>query len=296
MNSITINKELQPSKVKRVAIQGGAGAYHEIAARNYFEGEDLEIVPCITFRDIFEEAKKDASLIGIMAIENTIAGSLLQNHDLLKASDLQIAGECRLRISHSLAALPGQSVNDIKEVMSHPMALMQCEEYLDTLPQVKIVEHEDTALAAKEIRDKKLAGTAAICSAYAAEMYGLEILANGIETNKRNFTRFLILAREDMLREVQKENNINKSSLVFVLPHKEGSLSQVLSVLSFYGINLTRIQSLPIIGREWEYQFYIDLTFSDYNRYHQSIDAIMPLVSNLKLLGEYREENQRKEN
>ena len=135
-----------------------------------------------------------------------------------------------------------------------------------------------------------MTSTAAICSTLAAEKYGLEILARNIETNKRNFTRFLILAQGEMLREVQKDNHINKSSLVFVLPHSEGSLSKVLSVLSFYDINLTRIQSLPIIGREWEYQFYIDLTFSDYNRYRQSIEAIMPLISELKILGEYREE------
>ena len=275
--------------MKRVAIQGGTGAYHEIAARRYFEGEELEIVECLTFRDIFEEAKKDPALIGIMAIENTIAGSLLPNHDLLKMSDLQIAGDYKLRISHTLAALPGQSIADVREVMSHPIALMQCEDYLEGLPHVKIVEHEDTALAAKEIHDRQLRGVAAICSSLAAEMYGLEPLATGIETNKRNFTRFLILARPEMLPEVQKDNHINKSSLVFVLPHKEGSLSQVLSVLSFYGINLTRIQSLPIIGREWEYQFYIDLTFSDYDRYRQSLDAIMPLIGDLKVLGEYRE-------
>ena len=276
--------------MKRVAIQGGLGAYHEIAARHYFKGEELEIVPCHTFRDIFAEADKDPMLVGVMAIENTIAGSLLQNHDLLKMNHLQIAGEHKLRITHSLAALPGQSIQDIKEVMSHPIALMQCEDFLDTLPGIKVVEHDDTALAAKEIRDSQLSGTAAICSTLAAEMYGLEVLAHGIETNKRNFTRFYILAREEMLREVQKENHINKSSLVFVLPHNEGTLSRVLSVLSFYGINLTRIQSLPIIGREWEYQFYIDLTFDDYNRYKQSVDAIMPLISGLKVLGEYREE------
>jgi prephenate dehydratase len=167
---------------------------------------------------------------------------------------------------------------------------MQCEEFLDELPGIKIVEHDDTALAAKEIREREMRGTATICSRLAADMYGLEILAAGIETNKRNFTRFFILAREEMLREVQKANHINKSSLVFVLPHSEGSLSKVLSVLSFYGVNLTRIQSLPIIGSEWEYQFYIDLTFSDYQRYKQSIDAITPLISNLKVLGEYREE------
>jgi prephenate dehydratase len=279
--------------MKRVAIQGGAGAYHEIAAREYFKGEELEIVPCSTFKDIFIESDKDPDLIGIMAIENTIAGSLLQNHDILKVNGLQIAGEHKQRISHSLAAMPGVSISDIKEVMSHPMALMQCEEYLESLPGVKVVEHEDTALAAREIKEKNMTTTAAICSTLAAKIYGLEILAEGIETNKRNFTRFLILAKDEMLREVQKENNINKSSLVFILPHNEGSLSKVLSVLSFYDINLTRIQSLPIVGREWEYQFYIDLTFSDYNRYKQSIDAIMPLISNLKVLGEYREEKHK---
>ena len=171
---------------------------------------------------------------------------------------------------------------------------MQCEDFIDTLEGVRSVEHEDTALAAKEISDKNLKGVAAICSSLAAEMYGLDILAEGIETNKRNFTRFLILAKDEMLREVQKENDINKSSLVFVLPHKEGSLSQVLSVLSYYDVNLTRIQSLPVIGSEWEYQFYIDLTFDDYNRYKQSLDAIVPLIRGLKILGEYREEKRRK--
>ena len=273
--------------MKKVAIQGGLGAYHEIAARKYFPDDEISILPCLTFRDIFAEANKDPSLIGVMAIENTIAGGLLPNHDLLKLNNLWIAGECKLRISHCLAALPEQKVSDIKEVTSHPMALMQCDDFLDTLPKVKIVEHEDTALAAKEISENKLKGVAAICSSYAAELYNLEVLASGIETNKRNFTRFLILAHQDMLADLQKDNNINKSSLVFVLPHSEGSLSRVLSVLSFYGVNLTRIQSLPIIGSEWEYQFYIDLTFSDYHRYKQSIEAIMPLVANLKVLGEY---------
>lgn len=273
--------------MKKVAIQGGLGAYHEIAARNYFADDEVSILSCLTFRDIFAEAKKDPSLIGVMAIENTIAGGLLPNHDLLKLNDLWIVGECKLRISHSLAALPGQAITDIKEVTSHPMALMQCDDFLDTLKGVKVVEHEDTALAAKEIAENNLHGVAAICSSYAAELYDLEVLASGIETNKRNFTRFLILAQQEMLAELQKNNNINKSSLVFVLPHTEGSLSRVLSVLSFYGVNLTRIQSLPILGREWEYQFYIDLTFSDYERYKQSIEAIMPLVADLKVLGEY---------
>ncbi len=273
--------------MKKVAIQGGLGAYHEIAARYYFSNEEVTILPCLTFRDIFAEAKKDPSLIGIMAIENTIAGGLLPNHDLLKLNDLWIVGECKLHISHCLAALPGEDIENIKEVTSHPMALMQCDDFLDGMPWAKVVEHEDTALAAKEISENNLHGIAAICSSYAAELYNLNVLASGIETNKRNYTRFLILAHEHMLADLQKNDIINKSSLVFVLSHDEGSLSKVLSVLSFYGINLTRIQSLPIIGREWEYQFYIDLTFSNYDRYKQSIEAIVPLVADLKILGEY---------
>lgn len=282
--------------MKRVAIQGGPGAYHEIAAREYFIDEELEIVPCATFRDIFIESAKDPSLVAVMAIENTIAGGLLPNHDLLKLNNLSIAGEHKLRISHTISALPGTIIKEVKEVVSHPMAIMQCEDFIDTLHGVKVVEHEDTALAARDISVNRIIGSAAICSSLAAEMYGLEVIAKGIETNKRNFTRFLILAQGDMLKEVQKENNINKSSLVFVLPHKEGSLSQVLSVLSFYDVNLTRIQSLPIIGREWEYQFYIDLTFDSFSRYKQSLDAILPLVSGLKILGEYREGKRKSEN
>lgn len=275
--------------MKKVAIQGGLGAYHDIAARNYF-GEEIEIVPCLTFKEIFLKAQKDEHLIGIMAIENTIAGGLLLNHDLLKLNDMKIAGEHKLRISHTLSALPGQRLEDIREVVSHPMALMQCSDFIESLPQVKVVEHEDTALAAKEIMDGNTPGVAAICSKLAAEVYHLEVIREGIETNKRNFTRFLVLAHEEMVGEIRKSSDIDKASLVFVLPHSEGSLSRVLSVLSFYDINLTRIQSLPIIGREWEYQFYIDLTFSNFERYRQSIKAILPLVGNLKVLGEYVED------
>lgn len=275
--------------MKKVAIQGGLGAYHDIAARNYF-GEEIEIVPCLTFKEIFLKAQKDEHLIGIMAIENTIAGGLLLNHDLLKLNDMKIAGEHKLRISHTLSALPGQRLQDIREIVSHPMALMQCSDFIESLPQVKVVEHEDTALAAREIMEGNTPGIAAICSKLAAEVYHLEVIREGIETNKRNFTRFLVLAHEEMVGEIRKSSDLDKASLVFVLPHSEGSLSRVLSVLSFYDINLTRIQSLPIIGREWEYQFYIDLTFSNFERYRQSIKAILPLVGNLKVLGEYVED------
>lgn len=279
--------------MKRVAIQGGLGAYHGIAAENYFKNEgDIEIIPCLTFRDIFTEIEKDPNAIGIMAIENTIAGSLLQNHELLKNHKLPIAGEYKLRISHCLAALPEQDIHEITEIASHPIALMQCVTFLDTLPGVKIVEHEDTALAAKDIADARTLAHGAICSERAAELYGLNILAKGIETNKHNFTRFLLFANPWVVDELQKDNVINKASIVFTLPHTEGSLSKVLSILSFYGVSLTKIQSLPIIGREWEYQFYIDLKFTDLGIYRQSLNAIRPLISELKILGEYPEGKQ----
>ena len=274
--------------MKRVAIQGVSGAFHEIAARQYFEGEEIEILPCITFKDLFKALAADDSLLGIIAIENTIAGSLLQNHNLLRESGCLIVGEHKLRIEHNLAALPGQRIEDLEEVYSHPMALMQCEDFLDEHHSLKAIESEDTALSAKEIADKNLFRRAAICSSLAAEKYGLEIVAKGIETNKRNFTRFLMIAEPTLAEKMIKGTLLNKSTLVFTLPHEEGSLAKVLSILSFYHVNLTKIQSLPIIGREWEYQFYINLTFDDYTRYHQSLDAIRPLTKDFQLLGEYK--------
>jgi len=274
--------------MKKVAIQGVSGAFHEIAARQYFEGEEIEILPCITFKDLFRALAADESLLGIIAIENTIAGSLLQNHNLLRESGCMIVGEHKLRIEHNLAALPGQRIEDIQEVYSHPIALMQCEDFIDEHRHMKAIESEDTALSAKEIADNKIPGRAAICSSLAAEKYGLEVIARGIETNKRNFTRFLMIAEPTLAEEMTNGTLLNKSSLVFTLPHEEGSLAKVLSILSFYHVNLTKIQSLPIIGREWEYQFYINLTFDDYTRYRQSLDAIRPLTKDFQLLGEYK--------
>ena len=277
---------------KKVAIQGIAGSYHDIAAHNYFEGEEVETLPCDTFRDVINTIKKDPSILGLMAIENTIAGSLLQNHELIRESGFSIIGEYKLRISHSLVALPGTSIHDIKEVNSHPIALMQCTEFLDTLPNAKVVEMEDTAGSARWIAEKQLKGHAAICGKLAAEIYHMEVLAEGIETNKRNFTRFLAIADRWTADEIMRNVDKNKASLVFALPHTSGSLSKVLSVLSFYDMNLTKIQSLPIIGREWEYLFYINLTFTDHLRYRQALDAIRPLTKDFQILGEYAEGRQ----
>lgn len=273
--------------MKRVTIQGIEGCFHDAAAREYFADEEVQTVACDSFPHMFERLADDASLFGIMAIENTIAGSLLQNHELLRQSNLRIIGEHKKRISHVLCALPGQSVDDLTEVNSHPIALMQCEQYLRRHPNLKMIEKFDTAGAAAEIANDRLAGHAAVCGEYAAELYGLNILERGIETNKRNFTRFLILADPVMAGDAAANADIDKSSVVFTLPHTQGALSKVLTILSFYDINLSKIQSLPIIGREWEYRFYVDLTFDNYFRYRQAIDAASPLTSDFKILGEY---------
>lgn len=274
----------------RVTIQGVKGCFHDAAAREYFAGEEIETVPCETFPDLFDTLALDASLLGIIAIENTIAGSILPNHDLLRNSNLRIVGEHKMRISHVLCALPGQSIEQLTEVNSHPMALMQCEQYLRRHPNLRMIEKNDTAGAAQEIAREHLAGHGAVCGEFAARLYGLDILERGIETNKRNFTRFLIIADPLTAAEVApRENEVNKASIVFTLPHTHGALSKVLTILSFYDINLSKIQSIPIIGREWEYRFYTDLTFASPVRYHQAIDAVRPLINDFKILGEYRE-------
>lgn len=276
--------------MKRIAIQGTLGSYHDIAAHKYFEGEEIELICCANFEDVFAAIRKDSQTIGMLAIENTITGSLLHNNELLRQSGTQIIGEYKLRISHSFVCLPEEDWNDITEVNSHPIALMQCREFLNQHPRIKVVEAEDTALSAEIIKRENLKGHAAICSRAAAERYGMKVLQEGIETNKHNFTRFLVVADPWQVDEIRKQNTVlNKANIVFTLPHSEGSLSQVLSILSFYNINLTKIQSLPIIGREWEYQFYVDVAFNDYLRYKQSITAITPLTKELKILGEYAE-------
>ena len=275
--------------MKQIAIQGIRGSFHDIAAHQYFQGEDIQLVCCDTFEQIFREMRDDYARLGLMAIENTIAGSLLQNHELLRGSDLTIVGEHKMYISQSLAALPGQELKDIHEVVSHPIALMQCEDYLLQHPWMKMVEGYDTAGCAKQIAERSSMGSAAICGTYAAQLYGLQVLAEDIQTNKRNFTRFLIIAHPDQAEALKADCKPNKASLAFTLPHEGGSLSKVLTIFSFYDLNLTKIQSLPIIGHEWEYRFYIDLTFTDYRRYRQSLDAVMPLINDFKNLGEYAE-------
>ena len=278
--------------MKRIAIQGIEGSFHDIAAHRFFEGEEVELECCDTFEEMFARLKGRPDMLGLMAIENTIAGSLLHNYELLRDSGMTIVGEHKLRISHSIMCLPGESWDDIREVNSHPVALMQCRKFLSQHPGLKVVEVSDTAGAAADLSRERRHGHAAICHRDAADIYGMEILQEGIETNKHNFTRFLVLAQPEAATAVRSTRHIDKASLVFTLPHEEGSLSAILSVLSFYKLNLTKIQSLPIIGQEWQYMFYIDLSFNDERRYHQALGAITPLTRELKQLGVYESGKQ----
>lgn len=270
---------------KRIVIQGGYGAFHEIAAMRYFNDVQIEIVPRDTFKDLFKSLKMNQADYGITAIENSLAGSILPNYSLLRESDMKIIGEVYMRIKQNLIALPGQKILDIREVYSHPMAILQCQRFFNQYPHIKVIESLDTALSAQEIMEKNMKGIGAIASKLAAEMYNLEILASGIETNKMNYTRFLILA--DKSEVIELEEPVNKASIHFALAHKIGCLSKILSILSYYDINLSKIQSMPIPGKDWEYQFYVDLEIDDLTMYKQSIEAIKPFTRDLGILGEY---------
>ena len=273
--------------MKRIAIQGVLGSFHDIAAHQYFKGEQIQLICCATFEQVYENMRRDPTVIGMTAIENTIAGSLLHNYQLLRDSGATVVGEHKLHIEHCICCLPDDDWSTVTEVHSHPVALAQCNAFLANHPDIKAVEAEDTAGSAEYIAKYKCKGWAAICNASAAKLYGLKVLQDQIQDNKHNYTRFLVVAnpnKADFLRPLEKAN---KSSIVFHVAHEEGSLSKVLTILSFYGINLTKIQSLPVIGCEWEYLFYVDLTFDNLTRYRQSIDAIIPLTRSLKILGEY---------
>ncbi len=271
---------------KRIVIQGGYGAFHEIAALQYFDNDTVEILPRDTFNDLMAALKADKADYGIMAIENSLAGSILPNYSLLKDSPMNIIGEVYMRIRQNLVALPGQKISDLNEVFSHPMAILQCQVFFDQYDDIRLIESMDTALSAKKIRDENLDGVGAIASKLAAEKYELEIIASSIETNKKNYTRFLILGNGQ--HDIVSKEDVNKASLHFALSHDIGSLSKILSILSYYDINLSKIQSMPIIGEDWEYHFYIDVEIADYKLYLQSVEAIKPFTSDLGILGEYK--------
>jgi prephenate dehydratase len=269
----------------RIAVQGWHGSFHDIAARNYFKA-DVEIVPCDSFPKLFEKIENDEADFIVMAIENSVAGSILPNYALIRDSDVSVTGEIFLRIQQNLMVLPGQKIEDLKEVHSHPMAIAQSRKFFDQYPDIKLIESVDTASSAKMIQDGHLKGVGAIAGKLAATTYDLEIIAESIETNHTNYTRFLVLNKKDKSNYMTIEPN--KATICFTLPHKPGSLSHILSVLAFYDLDLTKIQSLPILGKEWQYLFYVDVKMTDYERYQQALNAVKPLADSFEILGEYR--------
>ncbi len=284
---------MKPKQKKiSVAIQGVQGSFHEIAAVEYFNGREITTLPCDTFEDLFRVISDGVTDYGIVAFENSVAGSILPNYGLLRRSHLPVNGEIYLRIIQNLIALPGQHLTDLNEIHSHPMAIQQCSVFLDKMRKrgVKVVETVDTALSARLISEGQQQGIGAIASSSAAAIYNLSIIEKEIEDDRQNFTRFLIISGSSNGEELSiPEGSTDKALICFSLPHKVGSLSQVLSVLAFYQISLTRIQSLPIVGSPWEYRFYIDLVYTDFLRYRMALDAIRPLTEGLEITGEFRQ-------
>ncbi|MGB5378094.1 prephenate dehydratase [Muriicola sp.] len=269
---------------KRIAIQGIQGSNHHQVAREYF-GDNIELVECMSFHGLVDQLLDGRADKGVMAIENSIAGSIIPNYALVYENNLHIIGEYYLNIHHNLMALEGQTLADIKEVRSHPMALLQCREYLKTQAHIKMVEDVDTAETAKRIQDQQLKGVAAIAPAAAAELFKLQIIAPEIQTIKNNATRFIIVKTTN--RELPKEE-INKASIRFITDHKRGSLATVLNVMSDCYLNLTKIQSLPIIETPWKYAFFVDVTFDRFEYFEKAKSLLQIMSEDFKVLGEYK--------
>jgi prephenate dehydratase len=266
----------------KIAIQGETGCFHEVAARQYFIYDEIEIVPCSTFDLELNILKDGEADFAVMAIENARSGSILYNYTLLRESGMKILGEHNLRIKQNLMALPDQMITDIREIRSHPIALAQCMTFLNQFPGVTLIESDDTAGSAKQISETKVKGVAAIASSHAAEIYGLKILAEGIETYKQNYTRFLVVGSED-----KGNTRGNKVSICFSTGHKPGSLAKVLVKLAELEINLSKIQSVPRLNGEWEYMFYLDLELNKNTKSDIIKRVLDKYTSNLEILGVY---------
>ena len=270
--------------VYRISIQGYEGSFHQVAARQFF-GKHVEVIPCATFREVVKIAgnKKDSDG-GIMAIENSIAGSILPNYNLLQKSNLKIVGEVYLQIKQNLLVNPGVALEDIREVHSHTMALQQCYDYLDKY-KWKLVETDDTALSAKHIHQHKSKHIAAIASKLAAELFQLEMIAPNIHTLKNNYTRFLVVQREEIVKEIE---GANKASIHFHTDHSKGSLAKVLMLIADEGINLSKLQSFPIPGSDFQYAFHVDMELESPDQLERVIRKIKPFTADIKIYGIYK--------
>ena len=269
-----------------IAIQGIQGSFHHIVASEFF-GDDVQLTHCMSFSEIPELIIKNQVDAAGMAIENSNAGAILSNYSLIDSHDLNIKGEYFLPMIHNLMALEGQSIDDIREVWSHPIAIQHCKQFFKEHPHIKIIEERDTASVAKHIKDNQLKGVAAIASKKAAEIFGLSILQEEIQNDRHNMTRFFILTKK---REHQPDDYLNnKASLKFITHHKLGNLAEILNVCVKYELNLSKIQSIPITEEPWHYAFFIDLSFDDYHKYCSALLELEPRVDSLKILGEYLE-------
>ncbi len=274
----------------KVAIQGIEGSFHDIVAKQFF-GNNIETLKCMSFTELpvlIEKGKADAA---VMAIENSIAGAILPNYALIDEYQLNIKGEVYLNIHHNLMALKGQHFEDIKEVWSHPMALLQCRKFFRAHPHIKLIEEGDTAEVAQRISKEKIKGVAAIASKEAAKIFGLDIIKDDIQTIKHNSTRFFILKKgqETPYYKSKMNGNKNKASIKFITKHDKGSLAEVLDIFAKHDINLTKIQSMPIIEKPWSYAFFIDLLIDDFKLYENALHLINKKVNHLKILGEYQQ-------
>lgn len=266
-----------------VAIQGRLGSFHNIVANRYF-GNNASLVLCDSFDQTVKELLEEKADLAVMAIENSIAGSIIPNYALIDQNNLKIVGEYELNINHNLMGLDGQSIKEIDEVFSHPMALLQCKSFFQNYPHIRLVESEDTAEEAHLISKDKLKKRGAIASKEAANIYNLTIYASSIQTIKNNITRFFIIQKKDSF---VNEKKINKASLKFILDHQRGSLAAVLNVMSDCQLNLTKIQSLPVIETPGKYAFFVDVTFDDFSYYNKARKLIENMASKFKILGEY---------
>ena len=268
----------------KIAIQGIKGSFHHQVVKEYFS-ENVEIDECLSFEELIDSLLSGKSDQAVMAIENSIAGPIIPNYALIDKNNLHIIGEHYLNISQNLMALKGQKIEDIKEVHSHPMAILQCMDFLKQYPNIKLVEDKDTAETARRIQEKQLTGIGAIASKTASEMYDLDIIAPAIQTIKNNMTRFVIIKKQNSFLS---ENEINRASIKFELDHKRGSLAAVLNVMSDCKLNLTKIQSLPKIETPWKYSFFVDVTFEKYEDFAKAKSLLNIMAEYLKVLGEYK--------
>ncbi len=269
--------------MEKCLIQGYKGSFHESAMSKYFGKQEYTAVPCDSFDILAKSLDDGVAPIALMAIENSIAGSILQNYRILREHKLEIIGEQYLQIRHQLMALPGQNIEDIKKVISHPMAINQCLDFLNEHPAINRKEFADTALAAKVISENKTKGVAAIASDLAAKIYGLEIIAPNIETVKSNYTRFFVVQKT----KGNLNLDIDKASIYIKLKHKQGALLKVLSILNDNGINLSKLQSFPVLGALHQYYFYLDLEFDDQYKYHSCMQLLKEECINCEIMGEY---------